>query len=148
MVRRVTRSCAPAHLLLLASCLGPGALTPQQIDAAHRVCKDSIARGQTHLARSDRLGLVTTGRPSGTPVLLIGAPWCNACVVAASYLRAVGIPYVEQDIERDPGATGERDRLLAAAGLAATTELPVIAVHHAVLVGFDSCALEAAWEAP
>jgi len=112
VVRRVTRSCAPALF---------------------------FSRPASVLAPS---------RPSRSTPLTASARTPSRAVRPAWLARAVGIPYVEQDIERDPGATGERDRLLAAAGLAATTELPVIAVHHAVLVGFDSCALEAAWEAP
>jgi glutaredoxin len=76
-------------------------------------------------------------------IIIYGASWCGACRSAAAYLRSRDIPFVERDIEREPGA---RDAMMAAARRAGvrTNGIPVIDVRGQVLAGFDRAALDRA----
>ncbi len=77
--------------------------------------------------------------PSGVarpPVIIYGASWCGACHEAAAYLRKKGIPYVEKDVEKDPGANDEMKAKLRRFGLP-NGSIPVIDVRGKVMVGFD-----------
>lgn len=71
------------------------------------------------------------------PVIIYGAEWCGACHEAAAYLRRKGIPYVEKDIEKDPGAASEMNAKLRRGGLRSGS-IPVIDVRGKVMVGFNS----------
>lgn len=80
-----------------------------------------------------------THDPSGVarpPVIIYGASWCGACHEAAAYLRKKGIPYVEKDVEKDPGANDEMKAKLRRFGLP-NGSIPVIDVRGKVMVGFD-----------
>jgi glutaredoxin len=79
-----------------------------------------------------------TGAPG---VIIYGADWCGACHDAAAYLRKRGIPYVEKNIERDPGAAREMRDKLARAGMNGGS-IPVIDVRGKVMVGFSARAIE------
>ena len=70
------------------------------------------------------------------PVIIYGASWCGACHEAAAYLRHKGIPYVEKDVEKDPGANEEMKQKLRRFGLP-NGSIPVIDVRGKVMVGFD-----------
>ena len=76
-------------------------------------------------------------------VIIYGASWCNACRGAAAYLRQRDIPFVERDVEREPGA---RQAMLDAAREAGvqTRGIPVIDFRGQIIAGFDRSALEAA----
>ncbi|MGF1469792.1 MAG: glutaredoxin family protein [Sandaracinaceae bacterium] len=76
-------------------------------------------------------------------VVLYGASWCSACRGAAGYLRERGIPFVEREVERDPGAREAMLRSLERAGLRGTG-IPVIDVGGRVVQGFDRTALDRA----
>jgi glutaredoxin len=76
--------------------------------------------------------------PSTEPAVIIyGAEWCGACHDAARFLRSKGIPYVEKDVEKDPGAAREMQQKLAKNGLRAGS-IPVIDVRGKVMVGFSA----------
>ncbi len=77
------------------------------------------------------------------PVVIYGAEWCGACHDAARYLRHKGIPYVDKDVEKDPGAAREMQQKLAKNGLNAGS-IPVIDVRGKVLVGFNPADIDAA----
>lgn len=75
--------------------------------------------------------------PPGTPqVTIYGASWCGACRQAAAWLRAKGIPFVDKDIERDPGARQEMLAKCRAAGIAADS-IPILDVRGRVVQGFS-----------
>lgn len=80
---------------------------------------------------------------SNDPVVVFGASWCGACRQAEAYLHSHDIPYVEHDIEREPGARADMQRRARAAGIQATG-IPVIDVHGRVMQGFDPQAIERA----
>lgn len=78
-----------------------------------------------------------SAKPAGRALVVIyGASWCSACHDAEKYLRSKGVPYVEKDIEKDPGAEREMQDKLAKNGLRSGS-IPVIDVRGKVMVGFN-----------
>ncbi len=82
---------------------------------------------------------------AGADVVIYGASWCSACRGAAAYLRQRHVPFVERDIEREPGA---REAMMQAAQRAGIrpSGIPVIDFRGQVIAGFDRGALERAIE--
>jgi glutaredoxin len=139
-----------APLLGLAACHHPPSLTPQQIDDDWRACQQSIGDGSYDMTKRSpkRVGVGPQRKPPGTPVIMYGASWCDACKVAAQYMSQRGIPFVERDVEKEPGAADDARAALAAASLERDGALPVLDVRGTVIMGFFSCALQQAWVAP
>ena len=135
---------------VLAVACHAASLSPQQIDDAHAQCQAHLASiGRPPVPKSENVGVRTPADPPGTPVVLYGASWCDACHLAAQYMSREHIPYVERDVEHDPAARAEANAALVAAGLRSELHtLPVIDVRGTVMLGFDSCLLEQAWTAP
>jgi glutaredoxin len=80
-------------------------------------------------------------------VVIYGAEWCGACHEAAKYLRSKGVPYVDKDVEKDPGAAAEMQQKLAKNGLHEGS-IPVIDVRGKVMVGFNPAEIDAALGQP
>jgi glutaredoxin len=76
-------------------------------------------------------------------VIIYGAEWCGACHDAARYLKKKGIPFIEKDVEKDPGAEREMERKLAQNGLRGGS-IPIIDVRGKVMVGFSAEAIDTA----
>jgi glutaredoxin len=76
-------------------------------------------------------------------VVIYGAEWCGACHEAARYLKKKGIPFIEKDVEKDPGAAREMQDKLAKNGLHAGS-IPVIDVRGKVMVGFNASEIDGA----
>jgi glutaredoxin len=76
-------------------------------------------------------------------VIVYGASWCGACHEAQAFLTARGIPFVERDIERDPGAREDMQRAASAAGIP-TSSIPIIDFRGTIIRGFDRDAIERA----
>lgn len=75
--------------------------------------------------------------PGATPdVIVYGASWCGACRQAAEWLASHHVPFVDKDIERDPGARAEMERKCRAAGVAPNS-IPILDVRGQVLQGFS-----------
>ncbi len=125
-------------------------LSPQQIDEAHAQCQAHLASiGPQPVPKGENVGVRRPADPPGTPVVVYGASWCDACHLAAQYMSREHIPYVERDIEHDPAARAQANAALVSAGLRSELQtLPVIDVRGTVILGFDSCLLEQAWIAP
>jgi glutaredoxin len=75
-------------------------------------------------------------------VIIYGASWCGACRQAAGYLRQKNVPFVEKDIEKEPGARSEMQAKAKAQGLQ-TSGIPVIDVHGTLLGGFSPGQIDA-----
>ncbi len=75
-------------------------------------------------------------------VVLYSAAWCGACRQAAQYMRQKQIPFVEKDIEKEPGARDEMQQKARAQGLR-TSGIPVIDVNGTLMSGFSPDRLEA-----
>ena len=76
-------------------------------------------------------------------VIVYGASWCSACRSTESFLRERNVPFVERDIERDPGARQAMLEAARAAGVR-TNGIPVIDFRGEIITGFDRAALERA----
>jgi glutaredoxin len=122
-------------------------LTPKEIEDWHLLCQKKAAAGQTHRP-AGTVGSLQERKPAGTPVVIYGAAWCDACHIAADYMKHYGIPYIEKDVEQDENSKATSDLLVAQAGLGKNKSLPVIDVRGAILVGFNACDVEAAWAEP
>ncbi|MFK8000914.1 MAG: glutaredoxin family protein [Polyangiales bacterium] len=73
---------------------------------------------------------------AGSDVVVYGASWCHACQSAAAYLRAQNVPFIERDIEAEPGARAEMQAKARAAGIQ-PGGIPVIDVRGTIVTGFD-----------
>ena len=107
-----------------------------------------------------RMGIATQGTPVEPParaapdggatvassplVIVYGASWCGACHQAVAYLQQHHIPFVEKDIEREPGAQAEMLAKAQRAGIP-TGSIPIIDVRGHIMVGFSPSAIEQAW---
>ncbi len=75
-------------------------------------------------------------------VVLYSASWCGACRQAAQYMRQHQIPFVEKDIEKEPGARDEMQAKARAQGIR-TSGIPVIDVNGTLMTGFNPERLQA-----
>jgi glutaredoxin len=75
-------------------------------------------------------------KASGKQATLYATSWCSACRQARAFLNEKGIPYVEKDIEKDPGAASELLAKAKAAGISASG-VPVLDVRGTLVQGFD-----------
>jgi glutaredoxin len=84
----------------------------------------------------------TAAAPSALPavppgsVVVYSAVWCGYCKKAKAWLADNGVPYVERDVERQPGAQAELAAKLKAAGVQGGG-IPVLDVNGALVMGFD-----------
>ncbi len=78
-------------------------------------------------------------------VTIYGASWCGACQAAKAWLKKQGVPFIDKDVEKDPGAQAELEAKAAKAGLR-PSGIPVIDVAGELMVGFDPDALHALLE--
>ena len=72
----------------------------------------------------------------GGPVIIYTTSWCPVCKAAKAHLRSRGVSFIEKDVEKDPAANAEKERLAPGSGV------PVISVGGKILVGFDAAALD------
>lgn len=84
-----------------------------------------------------------SGAGGSSDVIIYGAEWCGACHEAQAFLRARGIPFIERDIEHDPGAREEMQQRASAAGVP-TSSIPIIDFRGTIIRGFDRDAIERA----
>ena len=125
-------SCEPVHPLSQAELAG-----------LHRSCLRRIQYGY-EVERSSNVGFAPR-KPSGTPVVVYGADWCEPCHVAADYLEMRKIPFVKFDIDRDQAAKAAMRATLRDANVAALDTLPVLDIRGTVMAGFNPCVVDAAW---
>jgi glutaredoxin len=144
-------SLLPKALVALAltgasACIQASEWSPERIDAVAGACRE---RPFEPTAASPGAGIAVPMRskPAGTPVVLYGASWCNACAIAAAYLTRRRIPFVEKDVEEDDAAAAARLATLIDAGLQPRKTLPVLDVRGTVMLGFYPCVVEEAWAA-
>jgi glutaredoxin len=78
---------------------------------------------------------------SASEVIIYGASWCGACKQAASWFTQKGVPFVEKDIEKEPGARGEMMAKAKAQGVN-TGGIPVIDVKGTLIGGFNAARID------
>jgi len=74
-------------------------------------------------------------------VVVYATSWCGACRATLAYLRRRGVPHVERDIEREPGARLAMVAACRRAGVEADG-IPVIVIDGQVIEGFDQPRIE------
>jgi glutaredoxin len=134
-----------APWLLSASCTTEPAISPAEVDRIHGICTRHIAAGNPLTHRRGDVGTLPGGSKPRDRVVIYGASWCGACHIAADYLRRLGIPFVELDIEKDARALEELHGVLERASLPRGRGLPVVEVRGTVMLGFMPCVVEAVW---
>lgn len=80
-------------------------------------------------------------------VIIYKASWCGVCKAAARYLRGKGVPFVEKDIEKEPGAREEMLAKARAQGVNASG-VPVLDIKGKLLAGFDPATVDRMLAAP
>ncbi|HEX2678055.1 MAG TPA: glutaredoxin domain-containing protein, partial [Polyangiales bacterium] len=73
-------------------------------------------------------------------VVIYKASWCGVCRRAEAYLRERHVPFVEKDVEKDPGAQAEMLDKTRKKGLT-PTGVPVIDFRGEIMLGFDQAHL-------
>jgi glutaredoxin len=73
---------------------------------------------------------------SSNEVLVYSAEWCGFCKKAKAWLQHEGVPFIERDVERQPGASRELEQKLKRAQLRGGG-VPVIDWRGTMVVGFD-----------
>ena len=96
------------------------------------VSRYDAARGQTAPAIAPP--------PSGS-VVVYSAVWCCFCKKAKAWLTERGVPFVERDVEKTPGAQQELSEKLKAAGIPGGG-VPVIDWAGTIVMGFDVATME------
>lgn len=96
------------------------------------VSRYDAARGQTAPAIAPP--------PSGS-VVVYSAVWCGFCKKAKTWLTERGVPFVERDVEKMPGAQEELSAKLKAAGVPGGG-VPVIDWAGTIVMGFDVAQME------
>jgi glutaredoxin len=69
-------------------------------------------------------------------VVLYSASWCSVCKAAAAFMTREGIPFIEKDVEQDPGAQQELTCKAMKTGTS-INGVPVLDIAGKLLVGFD-----------
>jgi glutaredoxin len=128
----------------LSRARGDGSYAVRQMPRSSFDAMVSRAAGETETAEVELPSAALAGNADGE-VVIYGASWCSACRSAAAFLRQRNVPFVERDIEREPGAREAMMRAAEAAGVR-TTGIPVIDFRGRIIRGFDQPALERAIE--
>lgn len=79
-------------------------------------------------------------------VVIFRTAWCGYCKKAAEYLKLKGVPFVEKDLEADPGARQDMMQRAQRAGFPANRlqGVPILSVKGKIIPGFDRNAIDRA----
>lgn len=79
-------------------------------------------------------------------VVIFRTAWCGYCKKAAEYLSLKGVPFVEKDLEADPGARQDMQQRAQRAGFPANRlqGVPILSVKGKIIPGFDRGAIDRA----
>jgi glutaredoxin len=91
-------------------------------------------------ARGEGLKVQLAPAPQGA-VIVYSAEWCGFCKKAKHWLASKEVPFVERDVEKQPGVAEELKQKLAAAKVRGGG-VPVIDWDGTIIVGFDKRRLE------
>ena len=88
----------------------------------------------------------TVASASAGEVIIYRTAWCGYCKKAAEYLTLKGVPFVERDLERDPGARQDMLQRAAKAGVPSSQlqGVPILYIKGRILSGFSRPAIDAA----
>jgi glutaredoxin len=92
-------------------------------------------------AKGERAAVTLPPVPADA-IVVYSAVWCVYCQKAKAWLTEQGIPFVERDVEKMPGASDELQAKLKAAGVQGGG-IPVIDWKGTIVMGFDQARLKA-----
>jgi glutaredoxin len=107
--------------------------------AVRKVAREAFETALVATATVEKAEKAAAGGSSD--VIIYGASWCGACKQAARYFSQKGVPFVEKDIEKQPGARDEMLEKAKAQGVS-TGGIPVIDVKGTLLPGFNQMRIE------
>lgn len=110
-------------------------LTVANADGTYPVVVVSRYDGATQKA-----GAASLPPPDGS-VVVYSAEWCGYCKKAKAWMSSKGVPFIERDVEKTPGAQQELQAKLKAAGVPGGG-IPVVDWAGSIVVGFDVPAFE------
>ena len=74
-------------------------------------------------------------------VMVYSASWCGFCKKTKAFLKQNHVPYIERDVEKDPGAEAELQQKARKAGVA-VSGVPVTDFMGELVMGFDKAKLQ------
>ncbi|MEW5854216.1 MAG: glutaredoxin family protein [Myxococcota bacterium] len=77
----------------------------------------------------------------GKDVVVYSAVWCGYCKKTKAFLKQRGVPFVERDVEKDPGADRELQAKARKAGVR-VSGVPVTDFKGELVMGFDQGRLD------
>lgn len=110
-------------------------LTVANADGTYPVVVVSRYEGATQKA-----GASSLPPPDGS-VVVYSAEWCGYCKKAKAWMTSKGVPFIERDVEKTPGAQEELQAKLKVAGVPGGG-IPVVDWAGSLVVGFDVAAFE------
>lgn len=112
-------------------------LSAPQPDGSYSV----VAVSRYDAARGEGLASSLPPVPEGS-VVVYSAEWCGFCKKAKAWLARHDVPFVERDVEKQPGVASELEQKLRQANVRGGG-VPVIDWAGTVVLGFDQKRLEA-----
>lgn len=106
-------------------------LTQPEADGRYPV----VAVSRYDAAQGEKLKVAVPPAPDGA-VIVYSAEWCGFCKKAKAWLSSNDVPFVERDVEKQPGVADELKEKLAAAKVRGGG-VPVIDWDGQIIVGFD-----------
>jgi glutaredoxin len=110
-------------------------LTVANADGSYPVVVVSRYDGATQ-----KTGASSLPPPDGS-VVVYSAEWCGYCKKAKAWMTSKGVPFIERDVDKTPGAQQELQAKLKAAGVPGGG-IPVVDWAGSIVVGFDVAAFE------
>ncbi len=89
---------------------------------------------------TQKAGASSLPPPDGS-VVVYSAEWCGYCKKAKAWMTSKGVPFIERDVDKTPGAQQELQAKLKAAGVPGGG-IPVVDWAGSIVVGFDVPAFE------
>lgn len=106
-------------------------LTARTADGSYPV----VAVSRYDAAKGEGLTGTLEPAPEGA-VVVYSAEWCGFCKKAKAWLATHGVPFVERDVEKQPGVASELEEKLKQANIRGGG-VPVIDWSGTVVMGFD-----------
>jgi glutaredoxin len=120
------------------------AVARQEIEAQHAPAP--VAKVEVPAAPADSAPKPAAAAVADRDVIIYRTQWCGYCKKAAEYLTLKHIPFVEKDLERDPGARQDMLTRAQKSGVPADRlqGVPILWVRGHLISGFDRNAIDRA----
>lgn len=129
--RSLRKGDLPASLMIVADLTAPGEDGAYPFRLVSRYAGEGSGKAKPTKA--------SAAAPGTSRVVVYKTDWCPHCRTAANWLKARQIPFVEKDVERDPGARAELLSQGRRQGLPEhlLSSVPILYVRGTLVLGFD-----------